>query len=73
MKKGVCIINCARGGIIIVNSPTASSITVAEHTVGLMLSLARNIPFADASLKSRKWEKKKFLGIELRALPSTFL
>ena len=53
-------------GIIIVNSPTASSITVAEHTVGLMLSLARNIPFADASLKSRKWEKKKFLGIELR-------
>ena len=53
-------------GIVIVNSPTASSITVAEHTIGLMLSLARNIPFADSSLKSKKWEKKKFLGVELR-------
>ncbi|MEE8402472.1 MAG: phosphoglycerate dehydrogenase [Candidatus Hydrothermarchaeaceae archaeon] len=53
-------------GIVVVNSPTASSITVAEHTIGLMLSLARNIPFAYTSLKSRKWEKKKFLGIELR-------
>ena len=53
-------------GIVVVNSPTASSITVAEHTIGLMLSLARNIPFADSSLKSKKWEKKKFLGVELR-------
>lgn len=53
-------------GIVIVNSPTASSITVAEHTIGLMLSLARNIPFADTSLKNKKWEKKKFMGIELR-------
>ena len=53
-------------GIVVVNSPTASSITVAEHTMGLMLSLARNIPFADTSLKSKKWEKKKFLGVELR-------
>lgn len=53
-------------GIVIVNSPTASSITVAEHTMGLMLSLARSIPFADSSVKSKKWEKKKFLGVELR-------
>ena len=53
-------------GIVIVNSPTASSITVAEHTMGLILSLARSIPFADSSVKSKKWEKKQFLGVELR-------
>ncbi len=53
-------------GIVVVNAPEASSITVAEHTLGLMLAMARKIPFADASLKSGKWEKKKFLGIELR-------
>jgi len=53
-------------GIVVVNAPEASSITVAEHTIGLMLAIARKIPFADASLKSGKWEKKKFLGIELR-------
>ena len=69
-RAGVGVDNIDMGaaterGIVIVNSPTASSITVAEHTIGLMLSLARNIPFADSSLKSRKWEKKKFLGIEL--------
>jgi D-3-phosphoglycerate dehydrogenase len=53
-------------GIVVVNAPEASSITVAEHTMGLMLSLARKIPFADSSLKTNKWEKKKFLGVELR-------
>lgn len=53
-------------GIIVVNAPEASSITVAEHTIGLMLALARRIPQANASLKAGKWEKKKFLGIELR-------
>lgn len=55
-----------RRGIAVVNSPEASSITVAEHTFGLMLAMARRIPFADASLKSGKWEKKKFFGLELR-------
>jgi len=53
-------------GIVVVNSPTASSITVAELTIGLMISLARNIPQANASLKANKWEKKKFLGQEIR-------
>ncbi len=53
-------------GIIVVNAPTASSITVAELTLGLMIALARNIPQANASLKAGKWEKKKFMGIELR-------
>lgn len=53
-------------GVIIVNAPTASSITVAELTMGFMISMARNIPQGNASIKAEKWEKKKFLGIELR-------
>ncbi|MEE8168424.1 MAG: phosphoglycerate dehydrogenase [Candidatus Hydrothermarchaeales archaeon] len=53
-------------GIVVVNAPESTSITVAEHTIGLMLGMARKIPFADASLKSRKWEKSKFMGMELR-------
>lgn len=53
-------------GIVVVNSPEASSITVAEHTMGLILALARKIPFADKSVKDRRWEKKKFMGMELR-------
>jgi D-3-phosphoglycerate dehydrogenase len=53
-------------GIVVVNAPEATSITVAEHTMGLMLAMARKIPFADRSMKSGKWEKKKFMGAELR-------
>ena len=53
-------------GIVVVNAPESSSITVAEHTLGLMLAMARNIPLADSSLKSGRWEKSKFLGLELR-------
>jgi D-3-phosphoglycerate dehydrogenase / 2-oxoglutarate reductase len=52
-------------GITVVNSPMAASISVAEHTLGLMLSLARLIPAADASLKQGKWEKSAFMGGEL--------
>ncbi len=53
-------------GIVVVNAPDASSITVAELTIGLMLALARNIVKANNSLKARKWEKKKLMGVELR-------
>lgn len=53
-------------GIIVVNAPEASTITVAEHTIGLMLALARKISAASASTKAGKWEKKKFMGVELR-------
>jgi D-3-phosphoglycerate dehydrogenase len=55
-----------RQGVVVVNAPEASTITVAEHTIGLILALARRIPFANASLKAGRWEKKKFLGCELR-------
>src|SRR5262245_3420091 len=53
-------------GIVVMNAPGASSISVAELTMGLMLSLARHLPAADAAMKQGKWEKKKFQGGELR-------
>ena len=52
-------------GVVVVNSPMAASISVAEHTIGLMLALARQIPAADASLKQGLWEKSAFMGSEL--------
>ena len=53
-------------GVLVMNTPGGNAISVAEHTIALMLSLARAIPQASASTKSGKWEKKKFLGSELR-------
>ncbi|HLF28738.1 MAG TPA: hydroxyacid dehydrogenase [Anaerolineae bacterium] len=52
-------------GITVVNSPLAASVAVAEHTLGLMLALARAIPAADAVLKQGRWEKSAFMGSEL--------
>ncbi len=52
-------------GVVVVNSPLAASVSVAEHTLGLMLALARLIPAADASLKQGRWEKSAFMGGEL--------
>lgn len=54
-------------GIVVMNAPGANSISVAEHAMGLMLSLARPVPAADASMKASKWEKSKFAGAELRS------
>jgi D-3-phosphoglycerate dehydrogenase len=51
--------------IVVVNSPLAATIAVAEHTLGLMLALARQLPAADASMKQQKWEKSAFMGSEL--------
>jgi D-3-phosphoglycerate dehydrogenase len=53
-------------GVLVMNTPGGNAISVAEHTLALMLSMARAIPQASASTKSGKWEKKKFLGHELR-------
>ena len=53
-------------GVLVMNTPGGNSISVAEHTLALMLAMARHIPQADASTRSGKWEKKKFLGNELR-------
>jgi len=54
-------------GILVMNTPGGNAVSVAEHALALMLSLARSIPNASASVKSGKWEKRKFLGTELRA------
>jgi D-3-phosphoglycerate dehydrogenase len=53
-------------GILVVNAPGANSISVAEHACALMLGLARSVPAADRAMKDGKWEKKRFLGTELR-------
>jgi D-3-phosphoglycerate dehydrogenase len=52
-------------GVIVVNAPKATTLAVAEHTLGLMLALARMIPRADSSLKAGKWLKKDLGGVEL--------
>ncbi len=53
-------------GIVVVNTPEGNTISAAEHTVGMMLALARNIPQADHSLREGRWDRKKFVGTELR-------
>jgi D-3-phosphoglycerate dehydrogenase len=53
-------------GILVVNAPGANSISVAEHACALMLALARSVPAADRAMKEERWEKKRFLGNELR-------
>ena len=53
-------------GIIVVNAPTGNTISAAEHTLGLMLALARHIPAADASLRGGQWKRSQFVGVELR-------
>jgi D-3-phosphoglycerate dehydrogenase len=52
-------------GIVVANAPQSNVITAAEHTVALLLALARNVPQAHASLTSGKWERSKFSGVEL--------
>ena len=53
-------------GVLVMNTPGGNAVSVAEHTLALMLSMARSIPQASESTKAGKWEKKKFLGNELR-------
>lgn len=53
-------------GIVVVNAPTGNTVSAAEHTIGLMLALARHIPDAHHSLKSGEWNRARFLGVELR-------
>ena len=55
-----------RQGIIVVNSPTGNIIAAAEHTIAMLMSLARHVPAANASMKAGKWEKSRFLGVEVR-------
>jgi D-3-phosphoglycerate dehydrogenase / 2-oxoglutarate reductase len=54
-----------RRGIVVMNSPTGNTIAAAEHTMTMMLALARNIAPANASLRGGKWERSPFVGVEL--------
>ncbi len=53
-------------GVLVVNVPDANTISAAEHTLALLLALARNIPAADANLRRGGWDRKAFTGVELR-------
>ena len=57
---------CTARGIAVMNTPEANTVTTAEHAVALLMSLARKIPAADASVRAGKWEKAKFTGVELQ-------
>ena len=52
-------------GVVVMNAPGGNTVTTAEHTISLMLALARNIPQGTATLRQGKWEKKKLTGIEI--------
>ena len=56
---------CIQKGVVVVNSPRAPSIAVAELTIGLMLSLARSLPYCDREVKAGKWPKSEIKGFEL--------
>ena len=58
-------IAATKKGIVVMNTPGGNTITTAEHTIAHLVSLARLIPQATMSLKAGKWEKKKFMGVEL--------
>ena len=63
--NNVDVTAATKRGIIVVNAPQSNVVTAAEHTMALMLSLARKIPQAHASLTAHKWERSKFNGIEV--------
>jgi D-3-phosphoglycerate dehydrogenase len=55
-----------RQGIMVVNSPTGNIVAAAEHTIAMLMALARHIPAANNSIKAGRWEKNRFLGVEVR-------
>ncbi|HSP07832.1 MAG TPA: phosphoglycerate dehydrogenase, partial [Acidobacteriota bacterium] len=54
-----------RRGILVTNAPDANTISVADHTIAMLLALCRHLPFAHGDLKQGRWEKKKYEGVEL--------
>ncbi|MDD9933029.1 MAG: phosphoglycerate dehydrogenase [Myxococcales bacterium] len=55
----------SRKGVVVMNTPTGNAVTTAEHAISLLMSLARRIPQATASMREGKWEKSKFQGTEI--------
>ncbi|MBN9045704.1 MAG: phosphoglycerate dehydrogenase [Rhizobiales bacterium] len=61
----VDIAAASRRGVIVMNTPFGNSITTAEHAIALMFAVARQLPEADASTRAGKWEKNRFMGVEI--------
>jgi D-3-phosphoglycerate dehydrogenase / 2-oxoglutarate reductase len=61
----VDVAEASKKGIVVMNAPSGNTISTAEHAFSLMLALARNIPQANQSIKDGKWDRKKFMGVEL--------
>ncbi|HYG78760.1 MAG TPA: phosphoglycerate dehydrogenase, partial [Pyrinomonadaceae bacterium] len=53
-------------GIVVMNAPDGNTITTAEHTIALLVSLARRVPQAAGALRAGRWERKRFVGVELQ-------
>ncbi len=52
-------------GILVINAPDGNTVAAAEHTIALLLALARHIPEGDASLRNRRWDRKRLMGVEI--------
>ncbi|MEL6519662.1 MAG: phosphoglycerate dehydrogenase [Pseudomonadota bacterium] len=63
----VDIPTASKKGVIVMNTPFGNSITTAEHAIAMMMAVARQIPDANASTHAGKWEKSRFMGVELTA------
>src|SRR5947209_4942889 len=61
----VDVVAATKHGVVVANAPQSNIITAAEHTMAMLLGLARNLPQAHASLTGGKWERSKFTGVEL--------
>ena len=61
----ICLDAATRRGIIVMNTPQGNTTSTAEHTITLILALSRNISKADLSIRQGRWEKNKFVGIEI--------
>jgi D-3-phosphoglycerate dehydrogenase len=57
--------SATKKGIVVMNTPGGNSMAAAEHTIALMLAIAREIPQATASMREKRWEKKRFMGMEI--------
>jgi D-3-phosphoglycerate dehydrogenase len=55
-----------RAGVLVLNAPTGNTVAAAEHAIALMCALARNVAAADATMKAGRWDRKQFMGTELR-------
>jgi D-3-phosphoglycerate dehydrogenase len=53
-------------GVVVMNAPDGNTITTAEHTIALLVAMARRVPQANASLRAGRWERKRFIGVELQ-------